>query len=92
MRETKNKFRVFIDSNVLISAILSEKSPCRLLIRYVIQDYQLILCSYSLNEVSRILKNKFPSKMIDWDFMLTNLDFELAYTPKSHSNFDLPYA
>jgi putative PIN family toxin of toxin-antitoxin system len=91
MNETRNKFRVFIDSNVLISAFISEESPSRQLLRTLIQDHHLILCSYSLNEVSRVLKNKFPGKMTDWDYMLTNSDFELTYTPEDLSIFDTPY-
>lgn len=91
MSEIETKLRVFVDSNVLISAVLSEKSPCRLLMREIINNHRLILCSYSLNEVSRVLKQKFPGKMTEWDYMLTSFDFELAYTPEELSTFDAPY-
>ncbi|MFT9494593.1 MULTISPECIES: putative toxin-antitoxin system toxin component, PIN family [Bacillota] len=91
MNEPNNKLRVFIDTNVLISAVISETSPCRNLIRNLIQNHVLILCSYSLTEVSRVLKNKFPGKMTHWDYMLTNMEFELSYTPEDLSMFDAPY-
>ncbi|UJL46958.1 putative toxin-antitoxin system toxin component, PIN family [Virgibacillus sp. NKC19-16] len=91
MNETGNKIRVFIDSNILISALLSEKSHCRRLIRVLIQDHILILSSYSIDEVSRVLKRKFPDKLVEWDYMLSNIDFELAYSPEDISLFDVPH-
>lgn len=81
MKEIRNKFRVLVDSNVLVSALISENSPCRQLMQVLIHDHHLILSTYSINEVSRVLKNKFPSKITEWDYMLTNLDCELVYTP-----------
>lgn len=90
MSETGNKLRVFIDSNVLISAILSEQSACRQLMRAVIREHRLVLCSYTISEVSRVIKEKFPGKVAGWDYMLTSLDFELAYTPEDLSALNVP--
>ncbi|WP_217994029.1 PIN domain-containing protein [Lentibacillus sp. CBA3610] len=91
MNERGTELRIFVDSNVLISALLSEKSLCRQVIRVIIRNHHLILCTHSLQEITRVLKKKFPGKIAEWDNMLASLDFELAYTPEDTSLFDVPY-
>lgn len=81
MNEKNNVFRVFVDSNVLISAIQSETSVSRKLLLLLSEDHHLIICSYSITEVSRIISKRFPSKLSEWDHFLTRLEFELIYTP-----------
>jgi len=84
MNETKkseSELRIFVDSNILISAIISERSISSKLLTFVIESHQLIICSYSITEVSKVLQRKFPGLMAKWDRFLTSLEFELAYTP-----------
>lgn len=52
--------RVFVDSNVLISAVRSERSLSGQLVDLLIQEHRLIICSYSVTEVSRVLLERFP--------------------------------
>ena len=91
MNEKNNVFRVFVDSNVLISAIQSETSVSRKLLLLLSEDHQLIICSYSITEVSRIISKRFPNKLSEWDHFLTRLEFELVYTPSDISSFKVPY-
>lgn len=90
MNETDNVFRVFVDSNILISAMQSATSASRKLLLLLAEEHQLIICSYSLYEVSRVLSKRFPNKLQEWDQFLARLEFELAYTPSDFSSFPVP--
>ncbi len=91
MSEKSNLFRVFVDSNVLISAMQSKTSVSRKLLLLLSEEHQLIICSYSISEVSRVLNKRFPNKLPEWDQFLIRLEFELAYTPADISSFSVPY-
>jgi uncharacterized protein len=91
MNETSNPLRVFVDSNILISAILSGTSTAAQVLKIIIEEHQLILCSYSLTEVSRVIDRKFPRLMAKWDTFLTALEFELAYTPSDLTTIRTPH-
>ncbi|GGB38156.1 putative toxin-antitoxin system toxin component, PIN family [Virgibacillus dakarensis] len=82
--------RVFVYSNILISAVLSEKSISSQLLEYIIEYHQLVICSYSITEVSRVINKKFPNKVNIWDQFLTTLEFELTYTPSDHRPYSIP--
>ena len=93
MNESKmseSGLRVFIDSNILISAILSEQSVSSKLLALIIEEHRLIICSYSITEISKVLQRKFPNLMGKWDRFLTSLEFELAYTPSNLSTLSAP--
>ena len=91
MNEKNNSFRVFIDTNVLISAMISETSISRYLLLLLSEKHHLIICSYTLSEVSQVLIKRFPNKVAAWDKMLVALDFELAYTPTDLTKINTPY-
>lgn len=91
MSDKENKgLRVFIDTNVLISAVLSEASICAKLLRYVIEEHELLICSHTLTEASMVIERKFPQRLSLWDQFLTSLDFELTYTPSDLSMVQTP--
>lgn len=91
MSAKKNKGkRVFIDTNVLISAVLSETSVSAKLLQYVIEEHKLLICSFTLTEASRVIERKFPKRLSLWDKFLTSLEFELTYTPSDLSMVHAP--
>lgn len=91
MSDKKNNgLRVFIDTNILISAVLSETSISTKLLRYVIEEHELLICSYSLTEASKVIERKFPKRLSLWDKFLTSLEFELTYTPSDLSTVQAP--
>ena len=61
MSGTNNGMRVFVDSNVLISAVISDKSISSQLLKVIVEKHHLIICSYSITEVSKVLDRKFPN-------------------------------
>jgi len=91
MNEKGNFFRVFVDTNVLISAMASKASVSRKALLLLSEEHRLIICSYSIEEVSRVLSKKFPDKLAEWDQLLTRLEFELIYTPPDISAFEVPH-
>lgn len=90
MSGKNNAFRVFVDSNVLISAMRSHKSLSSKLLHFLITEHHLIVCSYSINEVSKVLSERFPETMSIWDRFLSSLEFELTYTPADPTSFSAP--
>ena len=89
----KNKgLRVFIDSNILISAMHSPRSVSKSLLLLVVEEHQLLICSYTIAEVSRVIEKRFPGKFSDWERFLSLLEFELVYTPENPLAFSVPHS
>ncbi|GAB3808093.1 putative toxin-antitoxin system toxin component, PIN family [Virgibacillus kimchii] len=91
MSVQNDRLRIFVDSNVLISAILSQKTISSQLLEYAVENHRLVICSYSITEVSSVINNKFPSKVNLWDHFLNSFEFELTYTPSDHRPYLIPY-
>ncbi|ADY55515.1 protein of unknown function DUF132 [Syntrophobotulus glycolicus DSM 8271] len=91
MSEKNNALRVFVDSNILISAVLSESSTASKLLTLLIGQHHLIICSYSITEISKVIERKFPKIIPKWDKFLTTLEFRIAYTPSDLSAIKVPH-
>lgn len=91
MSGKNNALRVFVDSNILVSAVLSESSIASKLLTLLIEQHHLIICSYSITEISEVIERKFPKIIPKWDKFLTTLEFEIAYTPSDLSTVTVPY-
>lgn len=87
MRSTANdtsqrsKLRVFVETNVLISAVLSPLSVSRELINFVSHNHSLLISSYTIEEVFGVIERKFSHLNTRWDTLLSHLNFELVETP-----------
>lgn len=90
MNETNN-LRVFVDTNILISAVLSAESISSELLTVLIEDHQLVISSHSITEASKVINRKFPGYIGKWDHFLTSLEFELTYTPTDLTTVKAPY-
>lgn len=91
MNGKSNALRVFIDSNILVSAVLSNSSLSSKLLTLLIEEHHLIICTYSITEVSKVINRKFSKHIAKWDKFLTTLEFEIAYTPSDLSTVRVPY-
>jgi len=60
MNGKSNALRVFVDSNILVSAVLSESSIASKLLTLLIEQHHLIICSYSITEILKVIQRKFP--------------------------------
>ena len=70
-----------LDTNVLISMILFRGKGFLQLLEYITQSHTLILSSFIINELLEVTRQKFPSKLPVIDYFLSNLNYELVYTP-----------
>jgi putative PIN family toxin of toxin-antitoxin system len=70
-----------IDTNVLISALLFPSQQMNTLIYKITTEHQLVLSSYVVGELLNVVHRKFKSKLGAVDLLLSQLPYELVYTP-----------
>ena len=75
--------KIMLDTNVLISMILFRGKGFLEMLEYITQNHTLVLSSFVVNELLEVTRRKFPSKLSVIDYFLTNLSFDLVYTPTS---------
>jgi putative PIN family toxin of toxin-antitoxin system len=71
-----------IDTNVLLSALLFPGQRMNALIDKITSEHQLVLSSYVVDELMNVTRRKFKSKVDAVDLLLSQLPYELIYTPK----------
>lgn len=76
-----NAMRVMIDTNILISVLLFPSQQMNALIYKITTEHQLILSSYVVDELLNVVRRKFKDKLEAADLLLSQLPYELVYTP-----------
>lgn len=71
-----------VDTNVLFSAILFPQGRAAEALSHCIRKHELVICSYVLDELKRVVRKKFPSRLSELDTFFEKLSFELVYTPE----------
>jgi putative PIN family toxin of toxin-antitoxin system len=71
-----------IDTNILISALLFPSRQMNTLIYKITTEHQLVLSSYIVDELLNVVRRKFKSKLEAVDLLLSQLPYELVYTPE----------
>ena len=74
--------RVMIDTNVLLSALLFPGQRMNALINKITTEHQLVLSSYIVDELMNVTRRKFKGKEEAVDTLLSQLPYELVYTPR----------
>lgn len=74
--------RVMIDTNVLMSALLFPSEQMNALIYKITTEHRLVLSSYVVDELLNVVRRKFESKLEAVDSLLSQLPYELVYTPE----------
>jgi putative PIN family toxin of toxin-antitoxin system len=74
--------RVMIDTNVLLSVLLFPGQRMNALIEKITTEHQLVLSSYVVDELLNVTRRKFKNKVEAVDLLLSQLPYELVYTPK----------
>ena len=75
--------RVMLDTNILISAFIFKSKKLNCLIEKLSKEHEIILCSYVIEELQNVLKEKFPNiKLTNIDEFLETFSFEFVYSPK----------
>ena len=72
-----------LDSNVLISAFVFKSSKLNELIRKLSIEHEIVICSYSIQEVTEVIEEKFPYIDVkEVDIFFKTFPFEMVYSPK----------
>ena len=74
--------RVMIDTSVLVSALLFPGQTINAMMKKVTSEHSLVLPSYVIDELMDVTERKFPNKTGTVDTLLSQLPYELVYTPK----------
>ena len=74
--------RVMIDTNVLVSILLFPGQQMNKLMYKITTEHRLVLSSYVVNELLNVTRRKFKNKVETVDLLLSQLPYELVYTPK----------
>ena len=74
--------RVMIDTNILISAFLFPSERMDMLIHRITTKHRLVISSYVIEELFDVARRKFKDKYKVLDALLSQLPYELVYTPK----------
>lgn len=74
--------RIMIDTNVIISAMLKEGSTPDIVLNYVCENHELILCDHIINECYDVANRRFPLKLVVLDNLLARLRYELVPAPR----------
>ena len=74
--------RVFVDTNVIISAVLFPKGKVAAVFSYIIETHDLIISSYTIEECQIVFARKFPTKMEGLTSFFKVINYELFETPK----------
>jgi len=74
---------VMLDTNVLFSAIFFPSERMNGFFSLLTKNHNVVLCSYSLEELYRVTKRKLPQRLPDIEIFLQKLPYRFVYTPRN---------
>ena len=74
--------RIFVDTNIIISAILFPQGKTAAVFSHIIETHEIIISSYTIDECKTVFEKKFPSKKSFIETFLTEINYELFVTPQ----------
>ena len=76
--------RIMLDTNILISAFVFKSKILNSLIEKLSKGHRIIICSYSIEEIQEVIKEKFKDvNLSDIDEFFKTFPFEFVYSPKN---------
>jgi len=70
-------YKIFLDTNILISAIVFDKKELELIIRSVSEGDQLIISEHIHEEATRVFMDKFPEYIESFEKFIEVSDIEI---------------
>ena len=70
-----------LDTNVIISMILFPSKKFLTMLDLITKKHKLVLSSFVIDELFKVADKKFPQKKDVIDVFLSELNYELVYTP-----------
>lgn len=78
--------RVMLDTNILISAFVFKSNKMNKLINKLSKEHEIIICSYTVEELKELVDTKFKVNQKDLDEFLKNFPYDLVYSPMNIEN------
>ncbi len=78
--------RIMLDTNVMISALLFPRERINSMMEYIFLNHQLVLSSYVVEELKKVVRVKFPNKIDVINKLLVSMSYEYVYTPDKYEN------
>jgi len=69
--------KVMIDANIIISAILFQKSIISEVLKHIVLNNKIVFSQFTIDEIKDVFKRKFPHKVNDMEKFLEKLPYEL---------------
>ena len=74
--------KVMLDTNILISAFIFNSKKMNELIYKLSKEHEIIICSYTIEELRKLINKKFKVSVEVLDKFLSEFPFKLVYSPK----------
>lgn len=75
-----------LDTNILISAFVFKSKKMNELISKLSKEHEIIICSYTVEELKELINSKFKVSQKDLDEFLKDFPFDLVYSPTNVEN------
>ena len=73
--------RVMLDTNILISSFIFKSKKINELINELSKNHEIVICSYTINELKDLFESKFNVSIEALDEFLKNFAYDLVYSP-----------
>lgn len=83
--------RLFLDTNVLVSAILFPKSSVAQFLERAIEHHTIVISSFVIEELYGVFDEKFSDHTRDLEAFLSELSYELIHYPRYVDRSHYPY-
>ena len=78
--------KVMLDTNIIISAFVFKSKKMNNLIYELTKNHEIVICSYTIEELKELVKSKFNVTQESLDEFLKDFPFNLVYSPTSVEN------
>ncbi len=82
--------KIFIDSNIIISAILFPNGEVSKVFSHILKKDEIIISDYCINECREVFKRKFPNKIKALELFFSQITYKEFKTPTSIKSEDFP--
>ena len=78
--------KVMLDTNILVSAFIFKSKKMNELIYKLSTEHEIVICSYTIEELKELVDTKFKVTQNDLDEFLKDFPFILVYSPTTLEN------
>ena len=78
--------KVMLDTNILVSAFIFKSKKMNELIYKLSTEHEIVICSYTIEELKELVDTKFKVTQKDLDEFLKDFPFILVYSPTTVEN------